>query len=86
LRGESLLAEQQVKHVGAVTRDIALDSALVLEADSDGGYVAKFRDLPVCLTQGKTLAMAMATDASRGRIEATDEVGKDIPRPALTSV
>ena len=63
---------------------LALDYTLLLEADPEGGYVAKFPDLPGCLTQGETLAeaLAMAEDAKRGWIEASYDVGNEIPLPS----
>jgi predicted RNase H-like HicB family nuclease len=65
---------------------LALDYTLVLEADPDGGYVAKFPDLPGCVTQGETLAeaVAMAEDAKQGWLEASYDVGNEIPLPTYS--
>ncbi len=52
-------------------------------AHDDGGYVIVFPDLPGCLTQVDTVEEipAMVTEARELWIEATHEMGQDVPPP-----
>ena len=57
---------------------------LELVPDSDeGGYVARYPDLPGCLTVGETMTatIANAEDAKRAWIEAALEDGQEIAEP-----
>lgn len=63
---------------------LALEYPFTVIADPDGGYVAKFPDLPGCLTQFDKLEElpAMVEDARRLWIETEYEAGHDIPLPS----
>lgn len=50
----------------------------------EGGYVARYPELPGCITTGETLESAAenAADAKKARLEAALEDGTAIPDPA----
>ena len=52
-------------------------------ADTDGGYVIEYPDLPGCMTQVESIEEIphMAEDARRGWITVAYEDGQDIPPP-----
>jgi predicted RNase H-like HicB family nuclease len=55
----------------------------LLPDTEEGGYAAKYPDLPGCITVGDTMmeALANAEDAKRAWIEAQLEDGTPIPEP-----
>ena len=61
-----------------------LQYPVTLYPDPEGGYVAKIKDLPGCLTQGETLEETMANlnEAQELWIETAYEVGDRIPLPS----
>ena len=63
---------------------LSLRYPFVAHADSDGGYVIVYPDLPGCLSQAETLdeIPAMAEDARTGWIETEYEEGRNIPEPS----
>ena len=63
---------------------MALPYRLEIVPDTvDGGYGARYPELPGCMTSAETLedVVASATDAKRAWIEAALEEGCDIPEP-----
>jgi predicted RNase H-like HicB family nuclease len=63
---------------------LALQYSFNVIADSDGGYVIAFPDLPGCMTPVESLdeIPAMAEEARRLWIETAHEQGHDIPPPS----
>jgi predicted RNase H-like HicB family nuclease len=55
----------------------------VFPDDEDGGYVAKIRELPGCLTQADTWdeLLVMVEEAKRAWIESALEFPDEIPEP-----
>lgn len=56
----------------------------VFEDPDEGGFVARYPDLPGCITCGDTLddAYANAIDAKKEWLLATLEMGQNIPLPS----
>lgn len=56
----------------------------VIEDPDEGGFVARYPDLPGCITCGDTLddVYANAIDAKKEWLLATLEMGQSIPLPA----
>jgi antitoxin HicB len=60
------------------------DYEVVLQPEEEGGFSVSVPDLPGCHTQGETReeALAMAKEAIEGYLEALEEEGLPLPRPA----
>jgi antitoxin HicB len=56
-----------------------------LTEDEGGGYLIEFPDLPGCMSDGETIADAIANgeDAKRCWIAAMKEAGRPIPQPSV---
>ncbi len=56
---------------------------VTVHAAAEGGFVAEVQELPGCMTEGETVeeVMELIEDARRSWIEATYNVGGDIPLP-----
>jgi antitoxin HicB len=54
-----------------------------LSADEGGGYLVEFPDLPGCMSDGETVAEALANaaDAQATWLAAMREAGRPIPAP-----
>ncbi len=63
---------------------LSLNYPIVIYADPDGGYVAKIKDLPGCLTQGESIEETMKNinEARELWLETVFELGKPIPLPS----
>jgi antitoxin HicB len=61
-----------------------LQYPMTLYPDLDGGYVAKIKDLPGCVTQGESLEETMANinEVRELWIETAYEAGDEIPLPS----
>jgi antitoxin HicB len=55
----------------------------VLTADQGGGYLVEFPDLPGCMSDGETVAdaLANAAEAQAAWLAAMREAGRAIPAP-----
>lgn len=63
---------------------LGLRYPITLQAEAEGGFVAEVADLPGCLSQGETVAEAVANveEARRLWLETAWEHGDEIPLPA----
>ena len=56
-----------------------------MTAEEGGGYLIEFPDLPGCMSDGETIAEALANgaEAKRDWIAAMQAAGKPVPPPAM---
>ena len=61
---------------------------VILQRESDGGYVAVVPSLPGCVSQGKTYDEAMTNirDAIQCYLESLKKHGEAIPRPITEAI
>jgi len=64
---------------------MGLPYTIIIKPSPEGGYVAKIKELPGCLTQGETLTEAteMIEDAKKVWIDIALQDGEEIPEPVL---
>jgi antitoxin HicB len=62
---------------------LKLNYPITIHLDPDGGYVAEIKDLPGCLTQGKTIEETIQNinEARELWLETVYELGQEIPLP-----
>jgi len=62
---------------------MSLPYTMIIKSSPEGGYVAKIKELPGCLTQGETKveALEMIEDAKAAWIDIALQDGEKIPEP-----